>query len=163
MHTKLLEDLTVDDIKSAPVWQFTNVDGPRGETVVRPIKKVPVKSLNGRMVGTSVLLANGSRVWALLGNIVSDNPRFTRHFLTLSVERNGKWFGMARYHDYDAKTRGPKALAKFLGFALSEVFPVSYDISHICKGERDSLVGTIEKDPGERLTRRQIIGLVLED
>ena len=63
-HTKRVEDLTVADIAAAAVWQFTNSDEHIGETAVRPIKKTPVKNLNGRLVGVQVRLANGSNVWA---------------------------------------------------------------------------------------------------
>jgi hypothetical protein len=68
---------------------------------------------------------------------------------------------MARYHDFDAKTHGPRSLAKFLRLPLSSVFPISYDISAHCVGDRVALVGTIEARPKERLTRAQIIALAV--
>lgn len=162
MNTKLLEEVTVGDIAVAPVWQFTNADESMGETAVRPIERLPVKDLDDKVVGTIVRLANGTQVWALLGNVDSDNPRSTQHFLTLSVERSGTWFPMARYHDSDAHRRGPKALSQFLGLSIDEVFPISYDISQLCIGDHDALVGTIEKEPKERLSEDEIIDLALE-
>jgi hypothetical protein len=160
-HAKRVEALTVEDIAGASVWQFTNNNERIGETAVRPIKTTPVKNLNGRLVATQVRLANGSNVWALIGNVDPTNPKLTQHFLTLSVEQNAKWFTMARYHDFDAGERGPQALATFMRLPVDDVFPISYDISRVCEGDPAALVGTIEKEPQEKLTRAQIIGLAV--
>jgi hypothetical protein len=158
--TKRIEELTVADLEAFPVWQYANSD-KRGETAVRPVKKTPVKNLTGRFAGVQVRLAKGSNVWALIGNVDASNPRLTQHFLTLSVFRNGRWFTMARYHDFDAKERGPDALAAFLGLRVDEVFPISYDISRCSLGDVAALLGTIEKEPRERLTRAEIIALAV--
>ena len=128
---------------------------------MRPLKKTLVKTLTGRFVGAQVRLANGTEVWALIGNVDVSNPRLSEHFLTLSVFRDGRWFTMARYHDLDSNERGPQALAAFLSLRVNEVFPISYDISRFCLGESAALVGTIEKEPRERLTRAHIIGLAV--
>jgi hypothetical protein len=159
--SKPVEQLTVDDLKAFPVWQYTNADEDIGETVVRPVKRLPVTALNGRVVGAQVTLANGSRRWALLGNVDPNNPRLTQHFLTLSVFDQGRWFTMARYHDFDADERGPEAVAAFLGLPTDAVFPISYDVRPYCRGEARALAGTIEKEPRERLTRAQIIALAV--
>jgi hypothetical protein len=153
--------LNVADLNAYAVWEYANEDEKRGETAVRPVKKTPVKNLAGRLVGTQVRLANGTDVWALIGNVDASNPRLTQHFLTLSVLRNGRWFSMARYHDFDSNERGPQALATFLGLRLDEVFPISYDISRFCVGTSAALIGTIEKEPPEKLTRAQIIALAV--
>jgi hypothetical protein len=58
-----------------------------------------VESLDNRIVGIQVRLANGSRVWASVGNFDVANPRLTRHILDISIERNGEWFPLARYFD----------------------------------------------------------------
>lgn len=160
-HTKRIEDLAVDDIEVFSVWQFTNSKERIGETAVRPIKKIPVKNLNGRIVATQVRLANSTSVWALIGNVAPTNPKLTQHFLTLSVELNAKWFTMARYHDFDASERGPHALAAFLNLPIDAIFPISYNISRVCEGDPAALVGTIEKEPQEKLTRADIIGLAV--
>lgn len=157
---KTPETLTPSVLRKTPVWEFVN-DDELGELAMRPVKKLPVKNLNGRLVGTELLLANGCRVWGLLGNVKVSNPRFNEHFMTVSAQRDGQWFMMSRYHDYDAAERGPKALADFLGMAVDEVFPISYDISGISLGEIDSLVGRVEKEPRERLTRAQVIALAV--
>jgi hypothetical protein len=75
-NIKPVESLTVADLEANPVWQYTNSDGG-GETFVRPVKKVPVKSLTSKVIGARVRLANGSQVWALIENLDVANPRFT--------------------------------------------------------------------------------------
>jgi hypothetical protein len=159
-HAKRVEDLTVSDLEQYAVWRFLN-DDQIGETMMAPEKKTPVKVLDGCLVGTKVRLSNGGEMWALLGNVDSSDPRSTQHFLTLSVWKGANTFAMARYHDFDAEERGPQALAKFLGLPVDEVFPISYDISQYASGKREALVGVIEKEPRERLTRAQIIKLAV--
>jgi hypothetical protein len=157
---KPIEALTIADLEENPVWQYTNSDSA-GETAVRPIKTIPVRSLTGRVVGAPAVLASGQRVWALFGNVDASNPELTEHFLTLSVEKKGKWFTMARYHDFDAEENGPPALARFLGLRVEDVFPISYDISKYCRGERAALVGEIPRVPKKRLTLEEIVGLAV--
>lgn len=130
--------------------------------MVRPLKKLPARSLTATLVGADVRLASGMKVMALLGNIDATNPRLTEHFLTLSVYRgDGVIFHMARYHDVDSDTRGPDALAAFLKMKKEEVFPIAWDIRQLAIGDPTALHGEIEATPKERLTRAQIIALAL--
>jgi len=159
MQMKPVDGLTVADLRAHPVWEYTS--GGANETYVRPIKRIPVTSLTGKEVGTEVTLANGDRVWALIGNVDSANPRLTTHFLTLSVERDGSWFHLARYHDFDADKRGPIQLAAFLGLAVHDVFPISYDLRSYVKGASAALHSTIPAEPVERLSRAEVIALAV--
>jgi len=118
-------------------------------------------NLTGKLVGMQVVLANGTPVWALMGNVDASNPRLTAHFRTLSVERGGTWFHLARYHDFDANERGPEQLATFLDLAVDDVFPISYDLLPHSKGDPKALRGTIQAKPSEVLTRDQIIALAV--
>jgi hypothetical protein len=151
-----IESLAASDLQTHPVWQLED-----GGVHVKPVKRWPVESLLGKLVGTRVRLANGSEVWAILGNLSPRNPRSTQHFLTASIERDGKWFALARYHDFDAAARGPEALASFLGLAVADVFPISYDVRRYAKGDPAALAGTIEREPRERLNRAEIIALAV--
>jgi hypothetical protein len=108
---KTIESLHIADLEANPVWQFGNNDAS-GEMLVRPVKGIPVESLDGRLVGTKIRLANGDEAWALVGNVDAQRPMHNEHFLTLSVEHDGKWFNLARYHDVDFANRGPVALSK---------------------------------------------------
>ena len=114
-------------------------------------------NLTGKVVGTQVTLANGQHAWALIGNIDATNARLTEHFLTLSIERGGCWFTLARYHDFGYTENGPDALAHFLVLPVDAVFPISYDVRQYAKGDAATLSGQIRKEPRERLSRAEII------
>ena len=159
-ETKPVESLQPIDFGIYPVWQYVNSDAA-GETSVRPVARLPVASLNGKLVGVQVLLANGTATWALIGNVDTKNPRMTEHFITILLHKNCQWFALARYHDFDTDTRGPSALAKFLGLEVDEVFPISYDLSRFVKGGPKALRGSILKEPRERLSRSEIIALAV--
>jgi len=157
---KRAEDLKIADLKSSPIWQFIN-DDALGETAMCPVKKLPVKNLIGCIVGTQVQLANGSNMWAIIGNVDMNNLRLTQLFLTLSIFQGKRCFTLARYHDSDADQRGSQALADFLGLRVDEVFPIAYDISQLSLGNPAVLIGKIEKELRERLTRAQLIALAV--
>jgi hypothetical protein len=161
VEMKPVESLTLSDLQENPVWKYTNND-ELGETSVRPVKKFPVASLAGKIIGTQVRLSSGPVVWALIGNIDANNKRLNKHFLTLSLERNGKWFHLARYHDFDFSSRGPDKLAQFLGLPVDDVFPISYDVRKFSRGNPDALTDAIEKEPQEKLSRAEIIKLVFD-
>jgi hypothetical protein len=101
-------------------------------------------------------------VWAIIGNVSAGDPRSTEHFLTLSVERSGRWFFLPRYHDFDYGERGPEALARFLSLSPDDVFPIAYDLSpYVEGGDPAALSGTITKEPREKLTRAELIAMAL--
>lgn len=152
--------LRVADFEAFPVWQFAGADED-GEPMVRPVKRLPVTNTGGKIVGVRVRLANGDVAWAILGNINVGNGRATQQFLTLAVEHNGAWFHLARYFDIDYSTRGPNALASFLGLPLDEVFPVSYDLRPYVQGDAAILAGVVHKEPGERLSEAELMALAI--
>jgi hypothetical protein len=53
---------------------------------VRPIEKLPVESLDDKVIGAQLRLANDSLVWASFGNFDVTNPRATQHFVTTDLE-----------------------------------------------------------------------------
>jgi hypothetical protein len=161
MNAKLVETLGVSDFVANPVWEFINNDA-LGETAVRPVEKIPVENLDGRIIGIHVRLANGKAVWASIGNVDIADPRATEHFLIISIENAGQWFHLARYHDIDYEKRGPEALARFLGLPVHEVFPISYDFTQYVRGEAASLSGTILKEPREKRTQSELIHWAVE-
>ncbi len=115
------------------------------------------------VVGTQVRFANGTLAWALVGNVDTENARLTEHFLTLSIEHDGQWFALARYHDFEYVDRGPEALARFLGLPLHDVFPISYDIRQHAQGASAALAGNVPLRPRERLSRAEIIALAVPE
>jgi len=54
---KPIESIEVRDLEAHAVWQYANVDGGN-ETLVRPVRRLPVARLAGKVVGTRVRLAN---------------------------------------------------------------------------------------------------------
>lgn len=161
MNAKPLENITVDEIQENPVWRFRSQRG-HDDALLVPVKRIPCSDLTGKIVGTQVKLANGSLIWAFLGNIDPSNPRLTEHFVTISVHSGGKWFHLARYHDYDYDDRGPRQLAEFLGLNEDEVFPISYDVKGFVRTtDCEALAGTIEREPKTRLSRAEIIALAV--
>lgn len=162
---KPVDKLEISDFEAHPVWEFTTDeetdDEEVDETWVGPVRRTPVKNLDGRVVGTQVRLANGRLVWGLLGNVDVNDSHSTAQFLALTVLDGGRQFFLARYFDSWLANHGPKALADFLQMPIDDVFPISYDIRSCATGDVNALVGTIEKEPRERLTEAQIMALAL--
>jgi hypothetical protein len=154
---KLVTGLTVQDLDSAPVWQYVNNDF--NELWVKPVKKLPVKNLDGKIVGIQVRLANGFLNWSTVENIDITNPQLNEHFLTLSKFHHDQWFHLARYHDYDE--RDPIALSNFIGLNIEEIFPIHYDIRDLVIGSPAFLDGLIMKEPFKMLSRQEIIELAV--
>ena len=61
----------------------------------------------------------------------------------------------------DYGVRGPQALARFLGFPVDDVFPISYGVRKCVKGHPAALAGSILREPRVRLTRAEIIGMAV--
>jgi hypothetical protein len=155
-----ITDLRIPDIEKSPVWQYTN-DDTTGELSVKPVRRLPVKSLTGKIIGTEVSLGNGSNHWAIIGNIDNENQRLNEHFVTLSFLENGNWFTLARYHDFDYKMNGPDALAAFLNISIDDLFPIKYDITTYAIGNELALKGEVTKVPREVLSHYEIIALAV--
>jgi len=117
------------------------MDFPNHDREYQAGRNVPVDSLDNRLVGAQVRLANGSLVWALIGNLDVGNPRATQHLLTLSIERNGERFHLARYHDSGFPAEGPEALARCLGLHVDDVFPITLDVRRYVRGKGASETG----------------------
>jgi hypothetical protein len=159
-NTKPIDALQVVDLKTHAVWEYTSREAD-DEILVQPVTQVPVFSGAGKIFGIEVLLASGTQAWAIVGNVDVGNPRATEQFISLSVEREGRWFMLSRYHDFDYTENGPKALARFLGLSIAEVFPISYDIRCYATGNPAALAGKVFDEPRERLSREQLIAMAV--
>ncbi len=126
-----------------------------------PDKKLPCRTLDNRLVGTVVKLADGSRALASLGNLDVKDRLSTQHFTTLAIEVDGEWVHLARYHDIDFDTRGSKQFAKKLGKSIDEIFPISFDVREYVADSPTWLRGTIEADPKEKLNDNELVKLSL--
>lgn len=158
--SKRVSALSVVDLGKCPVWKFAQSDDD-GEPLVLPVSKVPVSSLAGKLIGTKVRLGNGTEAWAVIGNVDGNNRRLNQHFVAISIEREGHWFHLARYHDREYGDYGPEQLSRFLNLSVDDVFPISYDLRAYAVGDPDALRGTIPREPLERLTRAQVIALAI--
>lgn len=162
--SKSPDALVPGDLQAEPVWEFVAEDEATGdETRIRPVSERPVRSLDGRLIGTQVRLRNGSLCWAILSNLSPDSPRKSQHFATLSLEKEGRWFHLARYFDADYETRGARHLADFLDVPVDQVFPISYDVSGFVEGNPNALRGSIVADPKDRLDAASLVELSLSD
>jgi hypothetical protein len=160
---KPVSKLEVQDLQRFPVWEYLLSEGEgQDETVVVPVGALPVGDLTNRLVGTEVRLNNGRYCWALLENVDLRSARATRHFLSVSLAREGQWFSLARYHDVDYEQRGPQELAGFLDLSRGDVFPISYDISAFSEGDPDVVQGQIPDHPEEKLSEDELIELALD-
>lgn len=157
---KMADKLKEKDFLAHPVWEFIN-DDEIGELAVKPIKKLPAKNLDGKLVGCQVIFSNGSTHFAMLGNIDSENPKATHEFLSISILKKGKWLHLSRYFDPDYHSNGPDALSKIFGLSKKEIFPISYDIREYSKGVVQSLVGKILEKPKDRLSQKERIALAV--
>ena len=151
--------LTPLEFMKFPVWEFFTDRENIGDTLVRAVSDLPVSTLAGRLVGTTIQLANGQSLQGMLGNVNLKNPMATRHFLSLAVWIEGHWFHLARYHDVDREDSGPEVLAATLGLPVTDVFPITYDLSGIAEGPPDACTGRIDYEPGEKLTAAQLAKL----
>jgi hypothetical protein len=159
-----VDSLTVRDFRAHPVWEYAlDVECEEGndETSVRPVLKLPVSTLGNRVVGTKVRLANGTKVWAVLGNVDVRRARSTAQFLHVSIWRGGKEFFLARYFDSEYAKQGPEALARFLGMGIDDVFPISYDLRAYVKGTGAAIAGAIPREPPQRLSDDERIELAV--
>lgn len=140
-------DLSLEDLSGFPVWKYSR----DGEVLTAiPLSRVPVKTLSGKLAATKLGLASGAEVWCLAGNLGVDE-RKNQQFATFAFHREGQWFPLARYHDFDYDERGPQQLAAFLGLAVGEVFPFTYDVRALVQGGPPALRGRVAIEPPERL------------
>jgi hypothetical protein len=160
-NLRSIDSLLVPDLQMHPVWEFADDEETDDETLVRPVELLPVQSLAGRLVATNVRFSNGATAWALIGNIDLADPRSAEHFLTLRIERGGVWFDLARYFDPDYTERGPAALAEFLRLPVHDVFPIHFDIRHCVTGNSAALVGSVQKEPKEKLSRSELLKMAV--
>lgn len=163
-HRKPVAALTAADMQAFPVWEYVGDELPNeDETWVTPVASLPVRDLSNRVVGTTVSLANGGKAFAVLANVSLQHAQATRHFLSIKLESRGEWFCLGRYHDIDAISHGPAALADFLGLKTDQVFPIGYDIRAFATGLEEVLVGMIPAIPSERLSKEELMDLVFAE
>jgi hypothetical protein len=157
-----IDDLSVEDLKNFPVWRVKS-NARTGDSELVPVRRLPCKNLDCCIVGVQVMLADESTTYGILGNVHTNDRERTEVFVTISIEKNGEWFHLARYFDCDFNSSGPKELGKFLGKKLNEIFPIRYDLRLFSKGDLSALCGVILVAPKKRLTEDEIMEMALRD
>jgi hypothetical protein len=148
---KRAEYLKMDDFLESKIWRYVNKDH-LDETMVSPVLEFPVDDLDNCLVGDQIVLNNGAVHRAIFGNINTKTPSLLEHVLTISLELEAGSFRLARYYDVDYSDRGPAALARFLGLAASEIYPMAYDLRDFVKKRPEFLKNKITEEPSVRLT-----------
>jgi len=163
-EAKSLSELSVADFEQFPVWEhvYDEEEYP-DETWGIPVTELPVDTLEGRIIGVQIELNNAEQHWAGIGNIDLQDERRTEHLLSISVEKDGVFFPLARYFDVDYDTCGPRQLAESLRLPINAVFPISYDFSHLVRNARISTKREVPQEPAEKLTWEQILELIFHN
>ncbi len=163
--SKPVDQLTPEDLRTHPVWEYANdedaVEG-QDESWVRPVGQLPISNADNRVIGTTVRFAGSREVCATLANLDASHPEKTRQFLVLGVfgQDDGP-FILARYFDAWYDRAGPEALANFIGMSVEDIFPIAYDVSSLVTGNPLCTRGLITLEPEHRLTRKEMMKLVL--
>lgn len=145
-----------------PVWEFLNDDEhPKGDTAMQPVTRLPVTDLGGKIFGTTVTLADGSRYPAVIGDLDVRPKKYRDHFRSLTIFAKGKRFHLAKYFQLWHKTHGPDALAKFLGKKKREVFPIAYDLTGLVKGPKDIVRGVFEAEVSNPIPREKVMEIIV--
>ena len=155
---KLAPDLTVDDFKKYPIWEYTNADEDwADETVVTPVTSYPTIDFSGCVIGLEFTLNNGVRVWGTICNLDQRSVAQSQLFRNINIYKDKEVFHLARYFDAGTDRFGPAKLAEFLGLSISDVFPIHYDLTDIATGNYSTLVGDYPAEPKKRLTKSEIM------
>ncbi len=161
---KSFSTITPTDLLRHPVWEFANDSEHANddETFLRPCHDLPIDDFGNRIVGTIATLANGDRVPIILQNVDLQSPFKTEHLVSITMfNKKGKAFPLARYHDIALDAYGPEQLAAFMRLSVDEIFPIEYDISELAIGDRDCVCRVVPLVPRRRLSRSEIIDLII--
>jgi hypothetical protein len=142
LPVKNMEMLTPEDFAAYPVWEFALDLEEVDDLAMRPVTMLPVRDLGNRLAGTEVRLANGTRLWAGIGNIFLNDAQKTKRLLGVRFYIGGKWEPLSR--EMNVAMYGPDALARRLGLKVEDMFPIAYDVSAFCVGESGAVRGSIE-------------------
>ena len=147
LAAKKIEDLMPDDFSVSPVWEYVLELEVADDMLVRPVVVLPVTNLANRIVGTRVRLANGTMLWAELGNLDLQDPPETRRCLMLSLLWGNQWAHFFPRHDFGQKGEAAASLASTLGLPVDDIFPIAYDVSDCCVGNPEVVRGSVEAIP----------------
>lgn len=153
--------LTPDDLARFPVWEYAFICD-HADTRAFPVKRLPVRTLANRVIGSQVRLANGTTCWSLFSGASVMHSSINEHWMSPVFWRRDRWFSLPRYHDENQfERKGPAQLAEFLGLRIHEVFPIRYDLTEACVGDSSALIGTILERPQTELSSSERIQILV--
>jgi hypothetical protein len=155
--------LSPDHFSRFPVWRFMNEREAdlKSDTMMCPVEPLPADEFDNCIVGCQVRLADGELCWAGLSNVDVWNPLATEQFLCLSMFYGDEIFHLDRYFDPGFEVSGPEHLAAFLKKKMEAIFPISYDLTALSRGDPSVLRGNICAMPSRRLSSEQRMRLIL--
>ncbi len=127
-------ELRPADFALHPVWEFAPEDQGIDECSMIPVIDLPVDNLDQRCIGTQVRLADSSTVWVVFFDLWPSTLEGTvksQKFRFFSGEKFCDW----PKDEFQPETANSSALAKFLGRAVDDVFPFTYDVSDLVNGD----------------------------
>jgi hypothetical protein len=149
-------DLGPLDFAAHPVWEFAPENEGIDECSMVPVKSLPVEHLDQRCLGTQVTLADGSKVWVVFfdlwphtleGTIKSQKFRF------FSGEKSRDWPD----DEFQPETVNSSALAEFLARTVEDVFPFTYDVSHLVTGDMSVTKRSVPREEEDKKSWKEPI------
>jgi len=155
---KLLSLLNPGDFIDHPVWEFGLSDSE--ELWIENVD-VPVSSLGGRLVGALVTLANGTRVFAMFYNLRFDDSDAAVIFLGVAIWNGSAWVHLPRPCDFGDIADDLQTAAKELGLALSEIYPLRFDLRSVLENDSPGLVRCLDLPVKTTLSMDELVAMAL--
>lgn len=159
-----LSELTPDVLHKDWLWQFT--PSKDGELWIKPTRLKTSKKFESRLVGCAVTMADGTKADALLEGIDLEVPNFSKHNRALIIWIDGYgWFSLCHYYSSDALQNecGPNVLCQLLGKAISDVYPIQFDIRSRSPVESPALSGAFEISPSWGLALPEVMEILVKE
>lgn len=138
-RSKSIAKLTADDVAAVPVWKHKAADRllpGEDESWVESVAALPVDDAFDHYFATQVKLADGSMETCIIGKTEPLHPELNEEeqlFFFCRGARQHLWSNHSHWLKPEASN--PVALAAFLGKSIEEVFPFSYDLSSVLRGD----------------------------
>jgi hypothetical protein len=141
---KAVTEISTTDLAEHPIWEYCDSTNEDGYALV-PLTDLPVDSLDQRIVGTRVTLGNGTMLWAVLSGGDLSLPTFVEEDSGLILYVDDERVSLGSAWERELPGYGAGDLCRKLGLTMEEVFPITFDVSHLVTGDRPALRGQFTK------------------